>query len=284
MDIYGELFNEATDEEELAAFLGSPTRQAVMLARAYNSKERKLQINSTSRADELYVNGDETPAFVQVMERLREEAEERGLLSAKPKIRSVWSDAPADLAPEIPFAPSVSPKPETDAPEEKDDRLEYVAPDESELRFDDLPPMPGIGATDDEEEKDDRHSEGPDVHRKNTAAEPERKLIVPLAVLYALIAVPVTVLIACILLIPTFASLGVSGGCLYVGFKVIVSAFGGFSMFSDIMVVLGSGVMILALGLLFLWLFVWFIGGAIAGVINAAIRLGGKWCSREVEK
>ena len=105
----------------------------------------------------------------------------------------------------------------------------------------------------------------------------------PLAVLYAIIAVPVTVLIACILLIPTFASLGLSGLCLFVGFKVVLAAFAGFSMFSDIMVVLGSGVILLALGLLFLWLFIWFIGGAIAGVINAAIKLGGKWCSKEAE-
>ena len=112
--------------------------------------------------------------------------------------------------------------------------------------------------------------------------EPERKIIVPLAVLYALIAVPVTVLLACVILIPTFASLGVSAVCLYAGFKVTLAAFAGFSMFSDIMVVLGSGVIILALGLLFLWLFIWFIGSVIAGLINAVIQLGGKWCSKEV--
>ena len=278
--MYGELFNEAADEAELSAFLGSPTRQAVALARAYNSKERKLQINSTSRADELYEDDTEgIPAFMQIIEQLREEADKRGLLTRKKETRSVWADAPAELDPEIPFIPTLRTESESYTPPKEAD-IEYVAPDESELTFDDLPPIPADDAEKDEAEE---LSFAPAERRRREEPEPERKLNVPLAVLYAIVAVPVTVLIACILLIPTFASLGLSGGCLFVGFKVIMAAFGGFSMFSDIMVVLGSGVIILALGLLFLWLFIWFIGGAIAGVINAAIKLGGKWCSKEAE-
>ena len=39
---------------------------------------------------------------------------------------------------------------------------------------------------------------------------------------------------------------------------------------------------LLALGLLLLWLFVWLIGGAIVGLIHGAISLGGKWCYKEV--
>ena len=280
--MYGELFNEAADEEELSAFLGSPTRQAVALARAYNSKERKLQINSTSRADELYTDeiGEGTPAFVQIIEQLREEAEKRGLLTRKPEKRSVWSDAPAELDPEIPFIPSVPTEDKSKASEKPDDDLEYVEPDNSDFTFDELPPVPG----ENEEDEAEPEEVTPVVYAgRREESEPPRKLNVPLAVLYAIIAVPVTVLIACILLIPTFASLGLSGLCLFVGFKVVLAAFAGFSMFSDIMVVLGSGVILLALGLLFLWLFIWFIGGAIAGVINAAIKLGGKWCSKEAE-
>ena len=48
------------------------------------------------------------------------------------------------------------------------------------------------------------------------------------------------------------------------------------------MVVLGAALVVLALGLLFLWIFVWFVGGAIAGLINEIIKLGGKWCFKEV--
>ena len=278
--MYGELFNEAADEEEFSAFLGTPTRQAVALARAYNSKERKLQISSTSRGDARYEEG--TPGFVQIIEKLREEADNRGLLSRKMERRSVWSDAPAELDPEIPFIPTVRTEPVNTVPQKPADRLEYVEPDNSELTFDDLPPI----SADDAEDEDEPEEVMAVLEKygREEASEPERKVNVPLAVLYAIIAIPVTVLITCLLLIPTFVSLGLSGGCLFIGFKVAASAFGGFSMFSDIMVVLGSAVIILALGVLFLWLFIWFIGGAIAGVINAAIKLGSKWCSREVKE
>ena len=44
----------------------------------------------------------------------------------------------------------------------------------------------------------------------------------------------------------------------------------------------GAAVVLLALGLLFLWIFVWFIAGAIAGLIAGVIRLGGSWCYKEV--
>ena len=41
-------------------------------------------------------------------------------------------------------------------------------------------------------------------------------------------------------------------------------------------------IMILALGLLFLWLFIWFIGGPIVGLVRGVMALGGKWCYKEV--
>ena len=46
--------------------------------------------------------------------------------------------------------------------------------------------------------------------------------------------------------------------------------------------VLGCALVVLALGLLFLWMFVWLMAGAIAGLINGVIKLAGKWCYKEV--
>ena len=43
-----------------------------------------------------------------------------------------------------------------------------------------------------------------------------------------------------------------------------------------------AGFVLLALALLFLWLFVWFIGGAIVGLIHGLCVIGGKWCYKEV--
>ena len=53
-------------------------------------------------------------------------------------------------------------------------------------------------------------------------------------------------------------------------------------MLSDILVVLGGSLIVLAFGILFAWLFVWFIGAPIVGFIRALCSLGRKWCSKEV--
>ena len=305
LSMYGELFDAASDEAELASFMGSPTRQAVSLARTYNSRERKLQINSTSRADDMYEEDEDTPGFIQVLTKLGEDAEERGLLSKKHTQKSVWDDTPTASEPAIPFVPAESEVPVLFAPEKAEESvaeeqsadIEYVEPDDKEIIFEDIPPLPvREKAVKAEKVNKDWTIESGEIDKdiaslktpnepgmlKTEDKETARRTNIPLAVLYAIFAVPITLVLACVLLVPTFASLGVSGLCLYVGSKVAMAAFGGFSMFSDLMVVMGCGVIILALGLLFLWLFIWFVGGVIAGLINAVIELGSKWCSREV--
>ena len=62
----------------------------------------------------------------------------------------------------------------------------------------------------------------------------------------------------------------------------LVAAFGGFPVLADILVVVGCAIIALALGLLLLWLFIWFVGSAIGGLIRSVIRLGGSWCYKEV--
>ena len=79
-----------------------------------------------------------------------------------------------------------------------------------------------------------------------------------------------------------FGIFSLAGGAIVVGCLALTSAFGAFSIFADVMVVLGCALVVLALGLLFLWMFIWLIGGAIAGLINGVIKLAGKWCYKEV--
>ena len=109
-----------------------------------------------------------------------------------------------------------------------------------------------------------------------------RKPKVALLILYIIIAVPLIALCVALLLIPTLAFLALAAAAVVLGCVTLTSAFGAFSIFADVMVVLGCSMVTLALGLLFMWIFVWFIGGAIAGLINAIIKLGGKWCYKEV--
>ena len=44
-----------------------------------------------------------------------------------------------------------------------------------------------------------------------------------------------------------------------------------------------SWLLLLALGLLALWIAVWLVGGAMVGLVRGLIHLGGKWCYKEVE-
>lgn len=69
LSIYEEVFEQAEDEQAVLSALVSPTRQAVIIARAYNAKERKLQINSQSREDgEYYEETGDVPDFVKAIE------------------------------------------------------------------------------------------------------------------------------------------------------------------------------------------------------------------------
>ena len=110
----------------------------------------------------------------------------------------------------------------------------------------------------------------------------KKKLSVPLLILYILIAIPVTLLLIALLLVPAALSLVLAATGLCVGFAGIVEAFTAFSVFADMLLVFGLAIALAAFGLLLFWVFIWFLGGAIPGVIRSACRLGGKLCYREV--
>ena len=63
---------------------------------------------------------------------------------------------------------------------------------------------------------------------------------------------------------------------------IIVSSIGAFATIANLLVAIGAALILLAVGLVFLMLFVWFIGGAIAGLVRGLISLGRKWCYKEV--
>ena len=74
------------------------------------------------------------------------------------------------------------------------------------------------------------------------------------------------------------------GGAISGGVMAVTSAFGsGIAVFADIMVIIGMAFILLALGLLALWIAVWLVGGAMVGLVRGLIHLGGKWCYKEVE-
>lgn len=361
MAMYEKMFDDAEDEQALLHLLSSPTRQAVLIARAYNAKERKLAVHSQAGRGEADVSSSELPAFVEVINDIHDDAINLNVIA--PEILKnqisffgaeesvpVSEEAPINQAKveEVPAAPvvreappavteEVSPAPaaysapeETDEPEEPvshDDEIKNFlagilpegvepafpvsetgdpksseAPEEEtgELSFDVEPENHDdrindfIASFDVDEDSLTRPvkpaepaesvpAQAPaEVFPRKAPSEPKStKTNIPLMIGYIILAVPLTAIGVLILLIPAllFLALAIFTGA--VGVNVITAAFGGFSVFADIMVVLGIGFAIVALAVLMLWVFIWFICGAIAGLINGAIRLGGKICCRE---
>lgn len=339
--MYNQLFDEVDDEQGLLQLLVSPTRQAVVIARSYNAKERKLQVHAQSREESDTASDGAAPEFMGVIESIREEA----LSRQTPKTAEVSADqfsmfedeffaptpetpaAPAEAEPEAPAeeaaveapagaSPAEAAETEAEAAEaeapapaasvdEVDafiadfsipaDQQEF-APDAGEQTAPAEPAepaqpeeaeAPAESDEDDsapiaiEEEDDDEYD---DEYYDDEEYEPVRKPRVFLLILYILLAVPVGLLGILLLIVPTLLFLVLAGLIITGGVMAVTSAFGsGIAVFADIMVIIGMAFILLALGLLALWIAVWLVGGVMVGLVRGLIHLGGKWCYKEVE-
>lgn len=328
--LYEELFDAASDEQALLQLLVSPTRQAVVLARSYQSGNGRLQVHSSSRVDE--ASEDDTPAHILAIYELRHSAELAGMLApvVDDNQISIFDDTPAAEpenaeAPETAESPAameeVSPVPDESAepvPPAAAEKDEAPASDVTEPAPDTAPvsenePAPEAAASESIAEVPDEVDSflaGFSIEGAELAAEPEtvptpveapaadpikddfsapldegktvRKLNPLLLILYLIPAIPVGVAVTALLLVPAVVFLALGVAVIGAGVLLLISAFGSFAMLSDILVVLGGSLIVLAFGILFAWLFVWFIGAPIVGFIRALCSLGRKWCSKEV--
>lgn len=354
--MYNRMFDESEDEQALIQYLVSPTRQAVVLARAYNAKERKLQVHSQSR-DEYEQVSDEIPDFVLAINKLQEEASALKITTqqvSEDQI-SLFDDSNAGTVP----APAAQVYTEPAADEEKagtqdadeeaavqketpplfaDEPAEETEQDEmsnSVNRLADavdafladftisndelIPKDKPVGEEKDAEPEKTKPAaaeetvevsageaviEQPEATeaRKHVQTEPEeaeaeaaeeaedytedagtvRKPIVPLLILYIIIAIPLGLIGILLLLLLAFMSLSLAVTTGFFGIYGFAATFTGFAVLADILVVAGASLILLSLALLFLWLFVWFIGGGIVGLIRGLCALGGSWCYKEV--
>ena len=80
LSLYEKMFNDAEDEQALIQHLMSPTRQAVVVARAYNAKTRKLQVQSQAGSGEADVDSCEIPEFVQTINEVYNSAISRNIV------------------------------------------------------------------------------------------------------------------------------------------------------------------------------------------------------------
>ena len=275
LTLYEKMFDDSDDEQALIQALLSPTRQAVVIARAYDANARKQH-----RADH---SGEETtPDFVLAILGAFETSvplssntapapqEEPAVRVAPPEPAPDHAEPPVADVPVIeededPDAPAVETAPPEPVPAEEVPTVEPPKPEEPE---EERPELPWVPMPDEDEFK-----------------LPTRTVLRPkvfLLLVFILFSVPLTLVGIVLLLIPTLLSLLLASGAFAAGIAGIMTAFSSFTLFSEKLIVLGCSIIVLALGVLFLWLFAWFVGGAIGGLIRSVIQLGKSWCYEEV--
>lgn len=343
--MYSQLFDEVDDEQGLLQLLVSPTRQAVVIARSYNAKERKLQVHAQSREESETADYGTAPEFIGVIDGILEEALSRqapktaevsadqfsmfedDFFAPTPEAPSAPAEAEAEVQPEAPAAEAAVEAPaeaspaeaaETEAEAAEAAEAEAPAPaapvDEVDAFIADFsipadqqefapeageqtapaeaaePAAEAAEAAESAEgdsapiEIEEEDVEEYDDGYYDEDYEPVRKPRVFLLILYILLAVPVGLLGILLLIVPTLLFLVLAGLIIAGGVMAVTSAFGsGIAVFADIMVIIGMAFILLALGLLALWIAVWLVGGAMVGLVRGLIHLGGKWCYKEVE-
>ena len=328
IELYSRMFEEADDERALLQSLVSPTRQAVIVARAYNSNLGRLSLNPTGKAapEDLDENG--VPDYVQAIEGVREQAwaaqgipAARAHREAEPAEESESEEAEsaeAESAEESAAEPTE--KSESETPEAESAESEEAEPAEesesesekAESAEESAAEPQEAPAAEAEEEKGEK-LEGieyftmPEAGRETPASETgaalldensfnvnsdglkktRRKPRVFLLILYILLAIPLTVCAVAVLLVPALLFLALSIAAIICGVvlvSTVISSIAALALLSDIMVMLGLALVLFALGLLFLWTAIWFVGGAIVGLVHGVAMLCDKWCYKEVSE
>ena len=329
IELYSRMFEEADDERALLQSLVSPTRQAVIVARAYNSNLGRLSLNPTGKAapEDLDENG--VPDYVQAIEGVREQAwaaqgipAARAHREAEPAEESESEEAEseeaeseeAESAEESAAEPAE--KSESETPEAESADSEEAEPaeesEEAESAEESAAEPQEAPAAEAEEEKGEK-LEGieyftmPEAGRETPVSETgaalldensfnvnsdglkktRRKPRVFLLILYILLAIPLTVCAVAVLLVPALLFLALSIAAIICGVvlvSTVISSIAALALLSDIMVMLGLALVLFALGLLFLWTAIWFVGGAIVGLVHGVAMLCDKWCYKEVSE
>ena len=333
LELYSRMFEEAGDESALIQSLLSPTRQAVVVARAYNVNLGKLSVTSEKKAAPEDRDENGVPDYVQAIEAVRAAAFARQPAPAPKTAEETNEAVPAEEAPEeteetapaeeaageteetapaaeaageteetAPAAEAAGEPEETAPAAEAAEETEGTAPAEDAKAEEPEETAPAAEANapaenrtqenieffsmpeEGKEEENEGARDGESAFNIDTdlMRQPRRKAKVFALIVYILFAIPITLAAIAILLVPALLFLALSVGSIICGVVTVSAAFSGFAVIADIMVVLGLALVLFALGLLFLWTAIWFIGGAIVGVVHGVAAPCDKWCYKEV--
>lgn len=280
------MFDNAPDEERLIQEIGNPTKVAVALIRYADS-------------------GKITPAAAPVVAPAQ--AQPRRTPQPRPRAEqyrpmtaaAAQRPAPSFTFPDLPEEPD---EPETDEAPVLDGQLSFDEqpagdddgyydgqPGEDDGYYDEQP-AEDDGYYDEQPADDDGYYDeqpGEEYGEEYDEEyyddyEPEYKTNVFLAILYTLGAVIVGVPVFAVLLVLDLAVLAIGAACGAAGVSLIMTAFIGLPVVADMLILLGGGAAVIAIALVVIWLAVWLFIRMVIGWVRLLVRLGHRWCRKEI--
>lgn len=280
------MFDNAPDEERLIQEIGNPTKVAVALIRYADS-------------------GKITPAAAPVVAPAQ--AQPRRTPQPRPRAEqyrpmtaaAAQRPAPSFTFPDLPEEPD---EPETDEAPVLDGQLSFDEqpagdddgyydgqPGEDDGYYDEQP-AEDDGYYDEQPADDDGYYDeqpGEEYGEEYDEEyyddyEPEYKTNVFLAILYTLGAIIVGVPVFAVLLVLDLAVLAIGAVCGAAGVSLIMTAFIGLPVVADMLILLGGGAAVIAIALVVIWLAVWLFIRMVIGWVRLLVRLGHRWCRKEI--
>lgn len=278
------MFDNAPDEERLIQEIGNPTKVAVALIRYADS-------------------GKITPAAAPVVAPAQ--AQPRRTPQPRPRAEqyrpmtaaAAQRPAPSFTFPDLPEEPD---EPETDEAPVLDGQLSFdEQPADNDGYYDEQPadddgyydeqPADDDGYYDEQPADDGYYDEQPGEEYGEEYDEeyyddyePEYKTNVFLAILYTLGAIIIGVPVFAVLLVLDLAVLAIGAVCGAAGVSLIMTAFIGLPVVADMLILLGGGAAVIAIALVVIWLAVWLFIRMVIGWVRLLVRLGHRWCRKEI--
>ena len=290
------MFDNAPDEERLIQEIGNPTKVAVALIRYADS-------------------GKITPAAAPVVAPAQ--AQPRRTPQPRPRAEqyrpmtaaAAQRPAPSFTFPDLPEEPD---EPETDEAPVLDGQLSFDEQPADDDGYYDEQPADDDGYYDEQSAADDGYydeqpAEDDGYYDEQPADddgyydeqpgeeygeeydeeyyddyEPEYKTNVFLAILYTLGAIIVGVPVFAVLLVLDLAVLAIGAVCGAAGVSLIMTAFIGLPVVADMLILLGGGAAVIAIALVVIWLAVWLFIRMVIGWVRLLVRLGHRWCRKEI--
>lgn len=279
------MFDNAPDEERLIQEIGNPTKVAVALIRYADS-------------------GKITPAAAPVVAPAQ--AQPKRAPQPRPRAEqyrpmtaaAAQRPAPSFTFPDLPEEPD---EPKTDEAPVLDGQLSFdEQPADDDGYYDEQPadddgyydeqPADDDGYYDEQPADDDGYYDeqpGEEYGEEYDEEyyddyEPEYKTNVFLAILYTLGAIIIGVPVFAVLLVLDLAVLAIGAACGAAGVSLIMTAFIGLPVVADMLILLGGGAAVIAIALVVIWLAVWLFIRMVIGWVRLLVRLGHRWCRKEI--